>query len=102
MNRWLIIQKYDKPYTLEEIKENYGKDLYNKLKNDPIHSWRANTGIELIHKEPTLEELNRIWNNWNLMSNSQKEKSNKKSQELFGCTNEEHYNKLIHNRSKND
>lgn len=60
MNRWLIAQKYNKPYTLEEIKESYGEDLYNKLKNDPIHSWRANTGIELIHKEPTLEELNRI------------------------------------------
>jgi len=32
-----------------------------------VHKWRAKTGIELIHKEPTEEELDRIWKNWQLM-----------------------------------
>lgn len=99
MSRWLIVSKkqseYDKPYSLEEIKKNYGEDLYNKLKSDPVHKWRADNGIELIHKEPSLKELKRIWENWNLMSDDMKEKSDKKSQELFGCTNEENYKKLL-------
>ena len=99
MSRWLIVStkqsEYDKPYSLEEIKENYGEDLYNKLKSDPVHKWRADNGIELIHKEPTLKELKRIWENWNLMSGDMKEVSDKKSVELFNCTNEEHYKQLL-------
>ena len=48
---------YDPPYTLDQIKANYPENIYVKLANDPIHRWRAETGIELIHKEPTEEEL---------------------------------------------
>ena len=65
------------------------------LKNDPLHAWRAKSGIELIHKEPTTDELNRIWNNWNLMSTKQKEISDKKSKEFFGITNKDNYHKLL-------
>ena len=64
------------------------------LANDPVHKWRAETGIELIHKEPTEEELDRIWKNWQLMPQNMKDISDKKSIEMFGCTNAEHYNKL--------
>ena len=86
--------QYDPPYTLEQIKAKYPENIYNMLANDPVHKWRAETGIELIHKEPTEEELNRIWKNWQLMSQDMKDISDKKSVEMFGCTNAEHYNQL--------
>jgi hypothetical protein len=53
------------------------------------------TGLELIHKEPSKKELERIWANWQLMTPEQKSESDKKSIELFGKTNEENYNELI-------
>lgn len=55
------------------------------------------TGIELIHKEPTLSELLRIRKkNWDLMSKEQKKMiSDKKSIELFGLTNKEHFKFLL-------
>ena len=86
--------QYDPPYTLEQIKARYPEHIYNMLANDPVHKWRAETGIELIHKEPTEEELDRIWKNWQLMPQDMKDISDKKSLEMFGCTNAEHYNKL--------
>ena len=51
---------YDPPMGIKEIKNKGMKHLLS----DPAHKWRAKTGIELIHKEPTLKELNRIWRNW--------------------------------------
>ena len=86
--------QYDPPYTLEQIKAKYPEHIYNMLANDPVHKWRAETGIELIHKEPSQEELDRIWKNWQLMPQDMKDISDKKSIEMFGCTNAEHYNKL--------
>jgi len=86
--------QYEPPYNLEQIKAKYPAHIYNNLANDHVHRWRAETGIELIHKEPTEEELDRIWKNWQLMPQDMKEISDKKSIELFGCTNAEHYNKL--------
>ncbi len=71
--------QYEPPYTLEQIKANYPEEVYLQLANDPVHKWRADTGIELIHKEPTEEELDRIWNNWQLMPQEMKDISNKKS-----------------------
>ena len=86
--------QYDPPYTLEQIKVRYPEHIYNMLASDPVHKWRADSGIELIHKEPTEEELDRIWKNWQLMPQDMKDISDKKSVEMFGCTNAEHYNKL--------
>lgn len=83
-------RRYDPPMSIEEIK----KKGYSHLLKDPIHRWRAEQGIELIHKEPTLEELERIWENWQLMLPKQKELSDQKSKEFFGMTNKEHYEKL--------
>ena len=62
---------------------------------DPVHRWRADNGIELIHKEPTRDEFERIWKNWQLMPDEMKSKSDKKSIELFGITNRENYEKLL-------
>lgn len=85
---------YSRPYSIEEIKKNYPK-LAKKLIEDPVHRWRAETGMELIHEEPTKEEVERIWRNWQEMGKEQKQKSDKKSLEPFGMKNKEHYLKLI-------
>lgn len=77
---------YERPYTIKEIKKYYPNQA-KILLNDPVHLWRAETGIELIHKEPTKEEQIRIWNNWNEMTDAMKKKSDKKSIELFGKDN---------------
>lgn len=79
--------KYDPPLPFDQLPEH--------LKGDEVHAWRAKHGIELIHKEPTLEELERIWKNWNLMSKAQKIISNNESIRLFGMDNREHYWKLV-------
>lgn len=92
----LLEKEYEKPYNSEEILKIYGKDKYNQLMQDLCHKWRAETGIELIHKEPTEQEFDRIWNNWQLMSNEDKEKSDSKSIELFGVDNKTHYEQLKH------
>jgi len=84
---------YKKPYNKEEIKKYY-PELAGKLLSDPVHLWRAESGIELIHKEPDKKELERIWKNWRKMSLGEKEISDKKSIEIFGMTNEESYKKL--------
>lgn len=81
---------YERPYTVEEIKKNY-PDKFEMLLKDPVHLWRAETGIELIHKEPTKEEQVRIWKNWNEMTDEMKKKSDEKSIELFSKGN------ILHN-----
>lgn len=88
-------KKYDPPYSAKEVKEKYGEELFKRLSNDPAHKFRMDTGIELIHKEPTLKELVRIGKNWCLMNGDMKLISDKKSKELYGMTNEEHYRMLI-------
>lgn len=85
---------YERPYTFDQIKLKYPIKIFQKLFNDNIHKWRATTGIELIHKEPTEDELDRIWQNWQLMSNDMKQMSDKKSIELFGINNAKHYIQL--------
>ena len=52
--------KYDPPYSAKQVKEKYGDKIFKRLQKDPAHKWRMDTGIELIHKEPTLSELLRI------------------------------------------
>lgn len=84
--------EYDPPLSFDKLPDH--------LKNDPVHAWRAKTGIELIHKEPSLEELNRIWANWNKMSDEQKSISDQKSMELFGKNNHDHYIELVGEYSK--
>ena len=88
-------EDYDPPYNEEQIKANYGDETYQRLIDDPAHAWRMKTGLELIHKEPSKKELERIWANWQEMTDEQKAESDKKSIELFGKTNAENYNELI-------
>lgn len=85
-----INESYDPPMSTKQIVKNNKQQLLN----DPIHKWRAQTGIQLIHKQPTLEQLNRIYKNWLLMSDQMKAKSDKKSMQLFSLINIDHYKKL--------
>jgi len=85
---------YKRPYTKEEIKKYYPNKAKALLK-DPVHLWRAETGVELIHKEPTLSEQKRIWRNWNEMTDKMKKKSDKKSVKLFGKNNLAHNEEIM-------
>jgi len=85
---------YERPYSAEEIKKFY-PDKAEALLQDPVHAWRAETGIELIHREPTLEEQKRIWRNWNEMTDEMKKKSDGKSVELFGIGNAAHNEEIF-------
>lgn len=85
---------YEQPYTIKEIKERY-PDKAEILLKDSIHLWRAETGIELIHKEPTIEEQKRIWRNWNEMTDEMKKKSDEKSIEIFGKDNAAHNEEIM-------
>ncbi len=86
-----------KPYSLEKFREYVKKHYPDKaemLLKDPVHLWRATTGLELIHQEPTKKEQERIWKNWTKMTDEMKQTSDKKSLELFGLTNAEHHKKI--------
>ncbi len=87
---------YERPLTIAEIREQY-PDKAEALLKDPVHVWRAETGIELIHKEPTMDEQIRIWNNWNEMTDEMKKKSDGKSKELFGSENALHNEEIMRN-----
>lgn len=82
---------YDPPYSEAQIRSRYPEAVANRLLSDPAHLWRATSGIELMHREPTADEFNRIWENWQRMSDEQKAASDAKSRELFGRTNKETY-----------
>lgn len=88
---------YSRPYNEEQIKKHY-PDKAEMLLSDSVHLWRARTGIELIHEEPTIEEQIRIWNNWQEMTLEMKQKSDTKSLELFGLTNAEHHREIMGKR----
>ena len=83
-------ERYSPPLSKEEMeKAGYGSRMIDALMNDAVHGWRAETGIELIHLEPTFKEQMRIWKNWCLMPEELQKKSNEKAIELFGVPNEE-------------
>ena len=92
---------YERPYTYAQIKDVYGIQIADKLYKDQVHRWRMNTGIELIHKEPDLEEQKRIWKNWQLMSDDQKKISDEKCMELTGMNNEQFNTFIMNNYWKN-
>jgi hypothetical protein len=91
---------YSRPYNIDEVKKNY-PDKAEKLLKDPVHLWRAKTGIELIHKEPTLEKQKEIWKNWNEMPDEMKKKSDAKSLEFFGKDNVTHNEEIMRRWGKN-
>ena len=90
------LQQYQPPYNQQQLRQNgYDQETIQRLKRDPVHKWRIQTGIQLIHRQPTKTQLERIWNNWQLMDDEQKTKSNQKCMQLFGVTNQFLYGYLI-------
>ena len=90
------LEQYQPPYNQQQLRQNgYDQETIQRLKKDPVHAWRMQTGIQLIHKQPTKSQLERIWNNWQLMDDEQKTKSNQKCMQLFGVTNQFLYGYLI-------
>ena len=53
--------------------------------------WMKETGLALLHPCGSTESLEELWQKWMSMSDADKRKSDKKSIELFGMGNEEHY-----------
>lgn len=86
---------YEPPYTIDQIRKTHGDKVADELAKDTVHRWRADTGIELIHKEPDLKEFQRIVKNWGLMEGRMKAESDKKSKELFGKGNMERVKELM-------
>lgn len=82
---------YDPPYNRQQILDIYGKETLDRLMEDPAHRFRADTGIELMHIEPSKKEFIRIWKNWNLMTAEQKKISDKECKKLYGKTNLKFY-----------
>ena len=86
---------YERPYTAKQmLAAGYARELVDKLMRDPVHRWRARTGIELIHKEPDLREALRVWVNWNRMTAADKRRSDRKSMAVFGVDNKTNFERL--------
>lgn len=83
--------EYERPYKLATIKAKYGDRIYERLRHDEVHRWRAITGLELIHLEPDQKELARILANWKLLPSKLKAISDAKAKQLFGVTNLQNY-----------
>jgi hypothetical protein len=90
-----LMNKYDPPYSHKQIAANYGDSVAKRLMADEAHAWRADSGIELVHREPTRSELERIYSNWLLMPKRLRKISDRKSVELFGKDNASHYRELV-------
>ena len=90
--------KYERPYKLSYIKANYPKKVYENLKKDPCHCYRARTGIDMIHLEPDDAEQKRTCKNWELMPKYLKDASDEKSISIFGCDNKSHEKMLVVDR----
>lgn len=94
--------KYERPYKLSTIKAKYPPKVYKMIAADPCHSWRARTGIDMIHLEPDDAEQKRTCSNWRLLPDRYKRVSDQKSVEIFGCDNLSHEKTLVIDRLKKE
>lgn len=86
---------YITPYNFDQCMRLYGELKTKELAQDPAQDYRMKTGIELVYPTESIEEIKRVYNNWSLMSDEMKEKSDAESMRLFGKTNQEHFEELI-------
>ena len=54
-------------------------------------NWMEETGLALLHPCGSIQGLEELWQKWMSMSDTDKQRSDAKSIELFGMGNEEHY-----------
>ena len=87
---WKIIMenKFEKPKSYNELINQFGKFMVDKIYNKKWHLWRMQSGIELIHYTFDLNKQKQLWENWQLMSEENKRISDTKCIQLFGINNE--------------
>ena len=86
---------YEQPLTYRQTVDRYGKRKADDLYKDDAHRFRMDEGLELVHPEPSKEEQIRLWENWLLMSDNMKYRSDKTSIKLFKMDNKTHHEKLM-------
>jgi len=67
---------------------------YDKSKVEDAIKWYKDSNIYIIIPQPSLNELEDLWNKWNSLHYDLRKKSDDKSIELFNMNNTEHYNIL--------
>ena len=92
--------QYERPYDLKTIKSKYPPEIYERLRHDPVHWWRAVTGIDMIHLEPDDDEQRRTIGNWGKLTQKLQKISDAKSIEFFRMDNRTHVKFLIIDRIK--
>lgn len=92
---------YKKPMTEQEIIDKFNKKILKELMSDPVHKFRIESGIELIHKEATYKNFINTCKNWLVMPDNLKKISDEKSYELFGVSNEENM-RIINSELRQD
>lgn len=91
----------DNKSALLKIKESFNDDA--TLSNIEIaKNYSNDSGTLIMYPTETYEDLNNLWNDWNLMVYNQRYESDERCREIFGCTNKELYNKCKSEFLKND
>ena len=70
--------KFKKPKSYDELINQFGKFMVDKIYNKKWHLWRMQSGIELIHYTFDLNKQKQLWENWQLMSDENKKISDTK------------------------
>ena len=79
-------------YHIERIEKPKKEELEDKDHHkDMIEDYEQDTGIELIDRHDTLEELEDEHDEWHSMTKYQRRRSDEKSLQMFGKTNKERY-----------
>lgn len=71
------------------------KEVPDEYKNDEAVKWRAESGIEIIFPQESPYDLVRVFNNWLLMPDEQKTRSDSMCKKLFYYDNQQHFRKLM-------
>lgn len=79
----------------EEAYDPPPKDIPGEVSDDQVQTWRASTGIDMVHKQETPYELIRNYNNWLLMPPDKKKESDKMCMKFFYYTNEDYFKVLL-------
>lgn len=82
--------------------EEYNYPLSSNVKVELAKEWERDSMKSIIYPVATLEELEELWKNFELMTVTFRRISDTKSVELFGITNQEHYEKLKSEFLKDD
>ena len=89
--REVVIKYSELPKTAVYQRPAPISELPDYLKEDPVHLFRSNNGIELVRDTNDMYELIQTWRNWQCMSDADKVRSDDKSVEIYGIDNGAHF-----------